>query len=1425
MLPLAGPRPVRAGPEQPGFVDTAVLTGLTQPTAVEFASDGRVFVAEKSGIIRVFSSLSASSSSVFADLRTQVHNYWDRGLLGMALHPNFPTDNRVYVLYAHDAVPGGTAPRWGDQCPSPPGGTGDGCLITGRLSVLSASGNVSTGETVLITDWCQQFPSHSIGDLAFGPDGALYVSGGDGASFNYADYGQSGGSSGSPVPKNPCGDPPSGVGGTQTVPTAEGGALRSQDLRTSGDPTSLDGAILRLDPNTGAAMAGNPLIGSTDPNARRIVAYGLRNPFRITVRPGTNEVWAGDVGWSSWEEINRVVNPQAGPTNFGWPCYEGPTSRPGTYRDLNICLGLYGQSGAHQAGHFSYAHGQQVANETCSTGSGSSISGLAFYTGGTYPSQYNGALFFADYSRRCIWVMYAGQNGLPDPTTRTTFISAAASPVQLKIGPGGDLFYVDLGGSIHRVRYTSANQSPVASIVAQPTSGPAPLQVSFDASGSFDPDGNPMTYSWDLNGDGVYGDSTAVTAQQTYSAGVYTVRLRVTDSLGATGFASVTIEAGGSGASRYISDLPFTLETNGWGPVERDRSNGEQGGTDGGTITLNGLTYPKGLGVHALSDVRITVPADCTRFISSIGLDDEVGSNGSVQFEVYADAALLFQSSVMTGASATQSVDVAVSAGQTLRLVVVGGTAIDYDHADWAGARLLCDASNTPPTARIDLPEAGTTWRVGDSFFFTGRGLDTEQGLLPASALSWSLILHHCAIGGGCHEHPIQSWTGVSSGSFVAPDHDYPSHLELRLTATDGGGLSHTASLQLDPQTTDLNLVTSPPGLQLTVGSQAPTAAPFTHEAIVGSVTSIGAPAQQTLGGVTYAFVGWSDGGASTHQITVGSSPTTYTATYEPTGVATTRYISDLAFTVAANGWGPVERDRSNGEQGPTDGAPLTLNGVVYAKGLGVHALSDLSLTVPAGCTRFVSSIGVDDEVGANGSVQFEVYANTTRVFQSAVITGSSATQSVDLPMTAGQALRLVVIGGASIAYDHGDWADARLLCDESEPPANQAPSLTQPANQTHTEGAAVSLQLSASDPDNDPLTYSATGLPGGLSINASSGLISGTLAAGSSAASPYSVTATVNDGRGGSASRTFSWTVNAPAPPSAPTGLTALATTVDTELTWNAVSGASGYNVYRAAASSGPYVKLNGALLTATAYVDSTASATTSSWYQVVAVNAIGTESAPASVVAHRRIQLVNTTTGANNATSSLQLSVPAGRAVDDLLLATITINGAQSITPPTGWTLVRVDTSGSTLRQAIYYRLATSSEPASYTWSFSGSTGAAGIIAAYRGVSTTSPIDAHSGRVNPSSTQVPTNAITTITNHSAVVALYGMAWNTTLNLPAALDERAEASMQRSRSRVALALGDRVAAVPGSTGTLTATSGKSSVSIGQLLALRPAGP
>ena len=86
--------------------DRSSSPGLTQPTAVQFASDGRVFVAEKSGLIKVFDSLTDTTPTIFADLRTTTHNFWDRGLLGLALHPNFPATPYVYVLYTLDPTTG-----------------------------------------------------------------------------------------------------------------------------------------------------------------------------------------------------------------------------------------------------------------------------------------------------------------------------------------------------------------------------------------------------------------------------------------------------------------------------------------------------------------------------------------------------------------------------------------------------------------------------------------------------------------------------------------------------------------------------------------------------------------------------------------------------------------------------------------------------------------------------------------------------------------------------------------------------------------------------------------------------------------------------------------------------------------------------------------------------------------------------------------------------------------------------------------------------------------------------------------------------------------------------------------------------------------------------------------------------------------------
>ncbi|HEY6891606.1 MAG TPA: LamG-like jellyroll fold domain-containing protein [Solirubrobacter sp.] len=491
-----------------GFTETTVWSGLGNPTVVRFAPGGRVFVATKAGVVYVFDSIEDPTPTVFADLSDEVQDYWDRGLLGMAIAP----DGRVFVLYSHDT-------GWGDTCPD--GGTGGlGCKIDARLSRIDADGT----EHVLATGFCQQFPSHSIGTLAFGPDGYLYLSAGEGAAFDYPDFGQIG---------NVCGDPPN-PGADIGPPESQGGALRAQAFRRpAGQAFTPDGTILRIDPD-------HPSLTRDD-----VVAYGFRNPFRFTFQPGTSQIWMGDVGWNSWEELNRV--PVDGTVrNYGWPCYEGAARQDGyDALDVSTCESLYAE-GSATAPYFTYDHGDHVVGgDGCAPGD-SSISALSFYTGTRFPERYRGGLFFGDYGRNCIWFMPRGADGQPDPAQRELFAGDAAGPVFLTEGPDGALYYAYLDadhgdGEVRRIAYSV----PTASIASSPDALEPPLEVHFDGRGSRDPDGGALTYAWDLDGDGAYDDSASATPTFTYTRrGYVTVRLRVTNPGGQSGTTSETVTVG-----------------------------------------------------------------------------------------------------------------------------------------------------------------------------------------------------------------------------------------------------------------------------------------------------------------------------------------------------------------------------------------------------------------------------------------------------------------------------------------------------------------------------------------------------------------------------------------------------------------------------------------------------------------------------------------------------------------------------------------------------------------------------------------------------------------------------------------------------------------------------------------------------------------
>lgn len=701
-------------------------SGLSKPTNIEFAADGRVYIAEQSGVIKLFDNLSDTTPTTVADFRTNVHNFWDRGLLGMALHPQFSSGQPyIYVLYTYDGAINGPSPTWGTVDGLNDGGgsspTGTGAAVSGRLSrfMVKAAGVMTGSEQVLINDWNNQFPSHSIGDLKFGPDGMLYASAGDGASFNNVDYGQYG---------NPFNDP-----------TNEGGALRSQDILSDGDAAGLDGTIIRIDPVTGAAAPGNPFAGSSDANKRRVIANGLRNPFRITFKPGTKELFIAETGWNTYEEINRIPDAtDATAENFGWPAYEGPNRQTG-YDAANLPLleNFYNNPSAHSSPWFSYAHSAQVVPGSGEPTGGSTPTGVAFYQAGNYPVAYNGALFFADYARNRIYIMYAGPDGQMNQASRQ--VVATGGAVELTAGPNGDIYAVNLtAGTVTRfVAAAGSNLAPTARIVADRTNGGAPLTVAFNGTTSTDPENGTLAYAWDLDGDGAFDDSTAASPTYTYATtGTFTVRLRVTDAGGLTNIATQTITT-----------------------------------------------------------------------------------------------------------------------------------------------------SNRAPVPTITSPLTSLRWRVGETISFAGSATDPDEGTLAASKLTWELVLMHAneIDPTNVHEHRITGFNGVANGSFIAPDHEYPSWLELRLTATDSSGLSASTSMRVDPRTVVLTFQTNPIGLQLTHNSDTFTGTKQ-KTVIAGSANTINASITQVLNGVSYAFSGWSNGGQPFQSLTAPDSNTTYIATYSAIG-------------------------------------------------------------------------------------------------------------------------------------------------------------------------------------------------------------------------------------------------------------------------------------------------------------------------------------------------------------------------------------------------------------------------------------------------------------------------------------------------------------------------------------------------------------
>ena len=527
----------------PGFTahDVGSSGDWNEVLGLDVSPDGRLFVIEKRGRVYVVEN-NRKLPRPFLDIESEVLNHGDRGLLGIALDPGFLVNRHVYLLYTVDPD--------GD-------GIDDGGPAFSRLTRYTASSsdpNVADPASRLVligSTWQTGIPSvsstHTIGALRFSPDGSLLVSSGESAHADSPDAG---------------GKDPSAFRPERTLPAEDIGAFRAQWIG------SLGGKILRVDPASGGGLPSNPYFtGNPFDNASRVWAYGLRNPFRFCIRPdsgGLNPasgqpgtLYISDVGWKRWEEVNVSAR---GGENFGWPCREGleePEGYPAASPAHHGCatIGTHENPASPTPPLVTWHHTTASLSKPPPL-VGKCVTGIAFYTGQTYPEVYRGLCFVAEYDKHWIRaVRVDSENRLVEVLD---FATDAAGPVDLVADPtSGDLFYVSiLDNEVRRIRYDPSNRAPVARATGLPLSGNAPLTVRFSSAGTADADEDALSYSWSF-GDGE--SSSEADPVHTYArAASYEAILTVEDGRGGQASATVSVAVTG-GQGENLPPVPSIL--------------------------------------------------------------------------------------------------------------------------------------------------------------------------------------------------------------------------------------------------------------------------------------------------------------------------------------------------------------------------------------------------------------------------------------------------------------------------------------------------------------------------------------------------------------------------------------------------------------------------------------------------------------------------------------------------------------------------------------------------------------------------------------------------------------------------------------------------------------------------------------------------
>jgi glucose/arabinose dehydrogenase len=347
-----------------------VASGLADPIGVTNAGDGsgRLFVNERGGRIRVVSA-DGTLAGDFVDLSDRILSGGEQGLLGVAFHPDFAANGRVFVHYSR---------------------AGDGATIISELTASTDRRTADPASERVIFTLHQPFANHNGGEIAFGADGYLYIGLGDGGS----------------------GGDPMGNGQNQ-------GVLLGKILRIDVDgPQAADRGYAIPDDNPYAAGGVAPGDGLPE-----IWAYGLRNPWRFSFDRGTGDLYIGDVGQGSWEEIDRQPADSRGGENYGWDLYEG-THCSTACASITAILPVA-----------EYSHD-----------AGCAVTGGYVYRGTRQPSML-GTYLFGDYCSGTIWTLPEVDGLTPRPLAETGLRISSFGE-----GEDGEIYLVDLsGGGLYHV--------------------------------------------------------------------------------------------------------------------------------------------------------------------------------------------------------------------------------------------------------------------------------------------------------------------------------------------------------------------------------------------------------------------------------------------------------------------------------------------------------------------------------------------------------------------------------------------------------------------------------------------------------------------------------------------------------------------------------------------------------------------------------------------------------------------------------------------------------------------------------------------------------------------------------------------------------------------------------------------------------------